>query len=294
MSETPVEGLVHFFGKHLVGIAGTQLVGDPPKSHTFFIAGFVVSVSGHWFLITAGHCLEQLDGAFEQTSIEHIRLIDYLGEGAIDRSPIPFDYKGASKRFFHDGTGVDCGFVYLHPFYKRLLEANGVVALDEVQWKRQPDASEFEVCWMLGLSTALVDESDPASVLFRTAFIPLDALTKTPEPFSEDSPTNFAPEDTIVRDAMFYGKIHSDIDLPKNEQGRDDIKGMSGGPIFGFARRGEVLKYWLVAAQSCWFPDSRFVRGFPVPLIASYLQSMMQHIERRLDEQHRVQAQDVD
>lgn len=285
MPDTEDDSMFKFFDRHLVGIAGTQLVGSPRKSHTFLIAGFVVSVSEHWFLITAGHCLEQLDAAIEHTSVESINLIDSMGEGAIDHTPIYFDYREAPKQYFHDEIGIDCGFIYLRPYYKSLLKANGVVALDEIQWKRQPDTSEFDVCWMLGLPTEFIDNSDSASVLFRTAFFPLDAVIETPEPFKRDSPTGLPAEDAILRDGMFYGKIHEDIDLPKDDRGRDDIRGMSGGPIFGFARRGEALKYWLIAAQSCWFRDSRYVRGFPVPLIASYLEDLIHREQGRLNEE---------
>ena len=51
--------------------------------------------------------------------------------------------------------------------------------------------------------------------------------------------------------------------------GLNSIVGMSGGPIFGFRRypNGEQ-RYWVVALQSWWDPETRTIYGCPVPIFA--------------------------
>jgi hypothetical protein len=279
MADSDESEMVGFFSRHLVVIAGHQTEGDPPKTHAFFIAGIVISVGGHWFLVTAGHCLARLEQAIRETKVEGIRLVDYIGNHAIDATSHFFDYAGALKRYFDNANGIDFGFVYLRPYYRNLLAANGVVAMDEVQWKRQPHNSDYGICWMLGVPSELVDDSDPKTVLFRSAFLPLDALSEIPEQFKADSGSGLSSQDMAIRDAMFYGRIRASYALPKNKSGEDDISGMSGGPILGFVKKGDELKYWIVAIQSCWFRDTRFVRGCPVPIIAACLEGLVREVE---------------
>ncbi|MGO9465427.1 MAG: hypothetical protein ACLQVF_14890 [Isosphaeraceae bacterium] len=151
MSEQDGDDVIKYLGKHLVALACRQSVGNPTVAHTFFIVGFVVSVADEWFMVTAGHCLADLEKAFRAGGVQAIKLIDYMGTGAIDFTPHFFDYGKEPRCWFDEDNGVDFGFVHLRPYYRRLLEANRVVAMDEIQWKRQPPASDLEVCWMLGI-----------------------------------------------------------------------------------------------------------------------------------------------
>jgi hypothetical protein len=46
---------------------------------------------------------------------------------------------------------------------------------------------------------------------------------------------------------------------------------MSGGPIFGFKKTEEGLKYWIVAIQSWWDKKRRITFGCRVPTFARLL-----------------------
>jgi hypothetical protein len=276
---------VAYFSNNLVGIAATQVYGNPARENTFFIAGCILSIKQEWFFVTAGHCLEQLDQAFHQTKIERIRLVDYAGRQSIHHEPIPFvDYENTFRRYWNETNGVDFGFVYLSPYHRRLLEANKVRVHDEVQWRRQP--KEFEVAWMLGFPSALVQKLDPSTYLFSASMIPLDILKHTPEQYIRDSPSDLSEEDRRLRDAFFYAVIPKDHPLPKNEKGEDDIHGMSGGPILGVAHSLGKLKYWVAAIQSSWFPESRVIRAVPLPAIGHYLSDLYQAIVDEWVEAH--------
>ena len=183
MDQSKDRDMVGHFSVNLVGIAATQVFDNPPTDNTFFIAGCIVSIMQEWFFVTAGHCLEQLAEASRQTKVERIRLVDYAGEQSTNNLPIPFDYENPFKQYWNEPNGVDFGVVYLSTYYRRLLEANGVRANDEVQWRRQPE--EFEVAWMLGFPSALVHKRDPSTYLFSASMIPLDILQAPPEQYVE-------------------------------------------------------------------------------------------------------------
>ena len=72
---------------------------------------------------------------------------------------------------------------------------------------------------------------------------------------------------------MFYARI------PKPPDGLD-IGGMSGCPIFGFtideAGNG---RYFFVAIQSGWLPDSKVIFACPMPFLGSILQRAVDGIE---------------
>jgi hypothetical protein len=70
-----------------------------------------------------------------------------------------------------------------------------------------------------------------------------------------------APESTKSNWPWFIGYV------PPG-QGVDNIKGMSGGPIFGFRIRGDELHYRIAAIQSRWWANSRIILGCPVPIFS--------------------------
>jgi hypothetical protein len=71
--------MVEYFAKHLVGIGATQIHGDPPVQNFFFIVGFVASIKDEWFLVTAGHCLAELEEAIRSSRVENFRVAVHSG-----------------------------------------------------------------------------------------------------------------------------------------------------------------------------------------------------------------------
>jgi hypothetical protein len=61
----------------------------------------------------------------------------------------------------------------------------------------------------------------------------------------------------------FIGQLDPALDLKS-------VKGMSGGPIFGFCREPQ-LRYWVVALQSSWNAEKRIVYGCSLPVLASLM-----------------------
>lgn len=142
--------------------------------------------------------------------------------------------------------------IALSPYYVRLLAANGAVALEEVNWARQ-DRVTFDFYAMLGFPEEFVSETvnDAGEGFVYPTMFRVHRL----EPPPEDTP--------VTRHPRFVGRI--DQELPLNS-----VKGMSGGPIFGFTI-GEDIRYWVVALQSTWRPTSRIVYGCSLPVLASLM-----------------------
>ena len=139
-------------------------MSHPRRTHSLLLDAFYQSTRNGSLL--QRYCLKQLEKAIQQTKVERIRLVDYAGAQSTNHDPIPFDYQRTFRQHWNDpnGVGVDFGIVYVPTYYRRLLEANGVRANDEVQWRRQPE--RFETAWMLGFPSALVRRRDPSTYLF--------------------------------------------------------------------------------------------------------------------------------
>ena len=100
----------------------------------------------------------------------------------------------------------------LSPYYRQLLEANNVQALNEEVWKKQP--TQVDVYALLGIPGELV-KFDSTSIELTPTLHTIERVGEMPKGF------------TKVDVPLFYGRIVLAEDM-------SSIKGMSGGPVFGF------------------------------------------------------------
>ena len=217
--------------------------------------------------------LERLSKAGE---LKSVHWVDYLGSNAKETSHYHFDYEAAEKEHLDDpGTLIDVGFIHIREHYRTLLAANGIVAHDEIQWRKQPE--RFAIAYLLGIPAATVRSATVSIASFQTSMMPVEILDHRPSAFDDEMPPDVSEEDLAIRDSMFFGRIPADIELPVSQEGRESLKGMSGGPILGFVEAGGSLKYWVIAVQSAWIPGARYIRGTPLARIGAAL-------ERNVDE----------
>ncbi len=247
--------LVRFFSKHLVPISityerdGNEIVD--------IVTCFVLSVSGHWFLVTAGHWKEWINHRKNDGyQIIKCYLIDTLGEKPKHEEPIPFVYDDKTIIPLSEEKEFDYGIVHLSLYYRQLLEKNGIRALDEEVWKKQP--SECDLYFLLGVPAMLVNQMvDSEYVRIVTTLHKVDRLEQRPKKFTEtDVP-------------LFYGQIAIG-------EGVTDITGMSGGPIIGLKEKEDgQFKYWLIALQSTWLSDSKYIKGCQTKILGDYLEDLI-------------------
>ncbi len=209
------------------------------KNYHPIISAFVISISNEWFLITAAHCLDDVEKNIKDPfcKLEKSSLIDYGSLEAIHGHPIPFDYESTRRVHIHVDK-FDYGIIHLSNFYQRQLEANNIQPLNEDTWEKQPEDPDFYL--LLGIPTELEEEIGEYKMV--TPIIQkIDRCIKRPKCFKK------------TRAPMFYGKTTL-------IQGLTDIDGMSGGPIFSFkSNESGKLKYWLCAVQSRWIKKEALI-----------------------------------
>jgi hypothetical protein len=264
-----------YFGNHLVSLGGSYVALDGAgravgRQQFFAYSGFILSVRGVWCLVTAGHCIENLENPLRDRKIRllHCCLADYFGTAPRVKEPIPFDYENAGRIFIHEPqAGLDFALVTLRPFYQMSLEANGIRAICEENWIHQ-DHSACDFFALLGLPECLVDDpkklvphGDRVAGVVSPTMVWVDPVNLPPE---EIPPATFP---------WFIGRVRSAGALPS-------IVGMSGGPIFGFSKGADSqLRYWIVAVQSRWRPDRRITFGCPVRTFATLVEQELQRQE---------------
>jgi hypothetical protein len=226
-------------------------------TQNFVVTAFVLSVGSEWFLITAGHCIHDIERLTHEFGyqITQCYLLDSMGLGGKHHDPIPFDYESASPTCLSEHREFDYGILSLSSYYKRLLETNNVQALHEEVWKKQPTKVDFYM--LLGVPFELM-KVDPNTVNVTTTLHKVEVLSQRPDDF---------PDTNIP---LFYGQIRLGETVT-------NIEGMSGGPIFGFYQNDKSeLRYWLIAIQSRWLPASHILMACPTKLLGLFLEEMIQ------------------
>lgn len=267
-----LQEVVRFFCRHLVSLSvwyqwvGTDNIpfGD---LHFASYSGFVISIRGVWNFVTAGHILEDLERNIENKSIKikNCVLVDKFGPDAVSQFSIPFEYNNAPKFFVNEkDAGLDFGLIILTAHYCDLLKANGVVPILEKDWKNIPDELQ-EKHVMLGLPRCLIKT--------KTA-----GKNEDMKLVSSVSPAAIGVEriydKTLEKDyPQFVGRLHQAGYTIEN------IDGMSGGPIIGFSK--DWTRYWVVAIQSSWLPESRITFGCLVSVFTQIVEDFVSRSEEK-------------
>lgn len=280
MSNIGDEALLRFLSEKLISVTGIQYEGpkdQPGKPHRFCFSGMIMSFEEEWFLVTAGHCLKDLDKAIESSQVDGVSIIDYLGENAKHYMRLPFDYANSRRWYDYKVNGYDVGIIYLRDFYRRQLGTNKV-PVDEAGWRRQP--TDYFLYMLIGTPYAYIDGVEIEKAVIQPCGIKVIRLTSTPQVFQETSgcDPDEVEDNPEIRDAMFYGVLSQDADLPRFLDGQQSIVGMSGGPILGFAQIKDEVRYWPVAIQSNWHRPTRTIKATPVALFGPAIIPWLEYV----------------
>lgn len=243
--------LIDFFNRHLVPIFIALKLDQDVQST--IITAFLMSVRGKWLLATAGHTIKKIDKLINKYgySVDKCALIDGLGYEAKFENPIPFLYEKANPTCISDKRDFDYGFLNVSPYYREALEKNNVQPLDEEVWKKRPQKIDFYLLMGIPYETLHVN---PKNLEFTPTLFSIKYLPDQPTGFSE----------TSIK--QFYGEIILNNDIKS-------IKGVSGGPIFGFYENDEgELRYWVVALQSTWLPKSHIISACPTHIFGDVIE----------------------
>lgn len=242
--------IVKFFSRHIVFIR--LFLRRKQEIRQYWINTLILlSVSERWFLVTAGHYFLDAENGIKTLiddgwEITNSQLIDSLGINPVDVTPIPFIFKINDWRIVYDEDDpfFDFAISPLSNYFQRLLSSNGVVALNEDVWEKQP--REAQIYFLLGNPKDLITSEDINHISIGSLLHKVIPLSEKPEGFKSSTYP------------LFYGQIELIGEI-------NSIQGESGGPIFGCAKneKGE-LRYWLIALQSRWLPMSQYIAGCPI------------------------------
>jgi hypothetical protein len=263
---------VAFLSRHFVALTflyELTNVNGIRSHHSTVFSGFLLEVHGYYFWVTAGHCLKVLDALLVSKGIKVHggSFMDSFAYGSVHKNAIPFQYEtGCGFYLYQPEDGFDFALIPLNELQIRAFVANNMVPVNRVNWVHQRDLS-FDFYMMLGIPADKVatslDDDGMMTVTVRQSMvrierIGLENLGETPSDV-EAAPT----------DAWFIGRLSQGVSIC-------DLKGMSGGPIYGFRRDGKGgLTYHVVALQSRWWNQSRTVFGCSVPLFAEQVYQRM-------------------
>ena len=235
--------------QHLVGLSwfeGTKNANGefttPPQPR--IASGFLLEVCDRVCLITAGHVYSE----FEERMVNHgiiydtPRLLDCWSKKTSGNcTSIPFDFFDTPMFPVHDDEyGLDFCVLDLTRNTLELLTKT-TLPFWKKDWRSQPKIEEFHHFKMLGLpfeagerQTTYGNSNATTVYGYRPVMIAVDRNSEPPI---------WATETEFER---FYGTLSPTCNLT-------NIRGMSGGPIFGFQKQGDGRwKYWPVAIQSAW------------------------------------------
>ncbi len=225
MSNNKNADFLRFMSRHLVALTSEYKSYDNGKllKHGLLaFSGFVVEMMDRWFWVTAGHCLKLLDRNVPNGTMQlfQTQFMDCFGPGETMPNGIPFTYEpGCGFYIDNEAHALDFGLILLPDLYRRNMLANGVIAISRDHWQKQDnlDWVEYKI---LGFpeheNIAEVDASGFIDAQIRPVMISIDRITKEE---IEKPPEGL----------WFIGKIPSDVTIKS-------VKGMSGGPIYGFRK----------------------------------------------------------
>ena len=233
------------------------------------LSGFLLSVRGEWFWVTAGHILHTLDQALanKKQNLGAWRFVDCAAGKSSDDSGIPFDYSGAFKGYLdtediNPDYRMDVGYIWVRGNCRQLLEAVGVTPLSEKAWGdlRHP----FTVFEMVGFPTEKIDNN----IRFHGKEIGTKVIAH-----AMGVPVVLLPEKSETHLVARIGDEYADPTL--GSPPLRDMDGMSGAPIFGAYGEGDRVHYRLLAVQGSWDDVTREITGFPVSHLGAALDAVM-------------------
>jgi hypothetical protein len=243
---------VSFLARHLVSLA---VIGPKVDEHRRVVAGqqiygysgFVIEFLNEWFVVTAGHVLNEIGDTLRACPNGEVRLVlwDSFGIDATTELPIPMEFDSVVMGAIDDDrAGLDIGMIRVSPYYRANLEKNRIVPVDEATW-RYPGDDPYDLYGVLGFPEELtvndmwIDPSGRKNVGSITPKFVTGTLS------------------TVVSSIKRPARIPW-LGIALADSGLTSIKGMSGGPVFGFRQgRDGGWKYWVIAVQSWWDAELR-------------------------------------
>ncbi|MEM9415472.1 MAG: hypothetical protein AAGA29_08360 [Planctomycetota bacterium] len=258
-----------------------ELINRVDTTHS---SGFVISVNGHWVWITAGHVIDEIVKYKEDADYKVInpRLFDrwFDFDRNSDDKGIPISIEmGRMFSVSNEESGTDYGGLLLNNLEVEAMKRSGIEPLDERYWASFPPMADFKICQLLGLPADTTEKHKA----HRTKHIVRISEAVRPV-LAPASPLKSADAQFLTDHPRVICKLRDDLvpDDPADGEAIKNIKGMSGGPLFGLWQFSDgTTRYRVVGIQSGVFPENRLITACPVAVIASTIKSYFEHAEKQ-------------
>jgi hypothetical protein len=260
--DTRFQRIIHeFFLPHLIALYVRFDRGPGTKEQADALSCFVIELEDNWFLITAGHILNDLDKLLAHGGrIHESTLFDGWSGRSAQAPAIPFNYADSARFFIDDDDGIDVGVISLPPFLRRSLVASGVQPVRQALWTNPPEFPDRLV--VVGLPSELMEGrlsyADRKSLSVEPVIMLLHSCEEPPE--------------MKKRFRRLYGRFDASSPTTPADEMLSDVVGLSGGPVFAFKIYSDnAVKYWVVGIQSSWVRELRVLAFSPLDDFVSAL-----------------------
>lgn len=252
------QGFYRAVGKHFVTLSCVQRLDANRTENVILISGFIAEVRGFWFYVTAGHILRDFQKALEAGGDFDVwRLGDQTAGNKFKDIGIPFDFSLGRWIIVEDEeTGLDYAATILEDYYRMLLEAGGVVPLTSETWGNQ--TVDHDHLAVVGIPSETIRYDGKTNISARVVVIPLETA---------DVPVAAGAKSQN----QFYANLKADSEGKVN-----DLKGLSGAPVFAIRKVEDGWKYWVVGVQSGWYRNTRTIVACPFSSFAEALNDVVQ------------------
>ncbi len=239
--------------RHCVAVVWEdRAANERRQSDGIAFSAFIMSVQGLWFLVSAGHIIEAIRKRQAQNGRIYMRgqIVDSWSEGAVTKGGIAFPELATCPQWHvdDDELGFDYCWFYLRPYYRKSLSANGIIALSEATWAEPPEQFDGFNCFGFpgeNIHPRHDREGNYCGLRVKPRVVPYCQVSDPPSELQTQYPR------------IFFRPLQSEAGDVVS------LKGMSGGPIFGYTRQGNGLRLWLVAIQSAQATKSGLAIGCP-------------------------------
>lgn len=277
------------FLRHIVGIVVPIDLSKSNRESSGRMAdaeiatGIVVSISEQWFLVSAGHLVNEIRDRHERGDRIMTCHLMTLANSEREVLPIQFGlFDPESSNFLNphlitlsvDKDGLDCLIIAVSDRLRELLEHRGAQALHESNWQQPP--ARPDIHYLAGFSSQLAQLDELKDGEQISVGLQLTAPIVPIYPTSEPPAKLKKP---IERLFFHLPKITGYSDgIPKEF---DHPGGLSGGPIIGVSAASTTeIRQYLLGIQSSWDKDSRVIAATPWPFVVEVIKQWVENWKR--------------
>ena len=244
-------------GQHFATLSCQQYLPNVEHPKTLVFSGFVIEILDEWFYITAGHVLEDVRAARRAGAcFDAWRFADAMAGNAFNGAAVPYEFEDDQWLALDDrAVGIDYAACHIRDFYRRQLEAGGVLAIGKSAWSDHVTSSDH---WALvGVPSESVAYDGKTVITARVILVPLVATT---EPAAAG----------VKAENQFYAR-------PAEDSGPyfKNPDGFSGAPVFSLTHTEERWLYNVIGVQSAWYESSGTLAVCPFTSFAQAIEESL-------------------